>query len=502
VAGRQRIDRVRRQYNQWVANQTLEDYALRFTAKSARRWSAARVANTALGAISFLALEAIGGTITLNYGVTNATAAILVVSVIIFCCGLPIAYHAAKCGIDIDLLTRGAGFGYIGSTITSLIYASFTFIFFAIEAVILATALELCLGIPRPVGYLISAIVIIPLVTYGITLISRFQLWTQPIWIILHILPFVAIAYANPQSFYGVAQICRRAATRRPSGSAACSHRRIGVFAGGADRRAGRLPAVSAARPPNPARHGGSHCSAPARLDHLGALKLLLGSFLAYFALEPRRLQRARRRARAYVSRSVSLRAVAAGSGAGADRHLRHFSQIKINVTNAYAGSIVVEFLFPPHPQPSRPRGLVGVQRAGRAAVDGDRRLQGAGADAGAVLQRRHRLGRRAGRRSRGQQAARPAAAADGVQARASLRHQSGRRRRHEHRHHRLDQRVLRPVRTDGEGAGAVRRAGGGLRHGTPDRLGHRRQVLHRAQAEAELAEHRSDPVLYLRAYL
>jgi len=79
VAGRQRIDRVRRQYNQWVANQTLEDYALRFTAKSARRWSAARVANTALGAISFLALEAIGGTITLNYGVTNATAAILVV---------------------------------------------------------------------------------------------------------------------------------------------------------------------------------------------------------------------------------------------------------------------------------------------------------------------------------------------------------------------------------------------------------------------------------------
>ena len=62
MAGRQRIDRVRRQYNQWVANQTLEDYALRFTAKSARRWSAARVANTALGAISFLALEAIGGT--------------------------------------------------------------------------------------------------------------------------------------------------------------------------------------------------------------------------------------------------------------------------------------------------------------------------------------------------------------------------------------------------------------------------------------------------------
>jgi len=201
VARRQRIDRVRRQYNQWVANQTLEDYALRFTAKSARRWSAARVANTALGAISFLALEAIGGTIALNYGVTNATAAILVVSLIIFCCGLPIAYYAAKCGVDIDLLTRGAGFGYIGSTITSLIYASFTFIFFAIEAVIMAMALELCFQIPLGLGYVISALAIIPLVTYGITMISRFQLWTQPVWIILHILPFAAIALKSRDSF-------------------------------------------------------------------------------------------------------------------------------------------------------------------------------------------------------------------------------------------------------------------------------------------------------------
>ena len=195
MAGRQRIDRVRRQYNQWVANQTLEDYALRFTAKSARRWSASRVANTALGAISFLALEAIGGThhaeLRLRRMPPRPSSSS---ALIIFCCGLPIAYHAAKYGIDIDLLTRGAGFGYIGSTITSLIYASFTFIFFAIEAVIMATALEMCFGIPRPIGYLISAVVIIPLVTYGITLISRFQLWTQPLWIILHILPFAAIA--------------------------------------------------------------------------------------------------------------------------------------------------------------------------------------------------------------------------------------------------------------------------------------------------------------------
>lgn len=50
------VGRARRIYNQWVANETLEDFALRFTARRARRWSAGRVANTAIGSISFLAL--------------------------------------------------------------------------------------------------------------------------------------------------------------------------------------------------------------------------------------------------------------------------------------------------------------------------------------------------------------------------------------------------------------------------------------------------------------
>ncbi|WP_375783843.1 ATP-binding protein [Bradyrhizobium sp. Pha-3] len=349
MAGRQRIDRVRRQYNQWVANQTLEDYALRFTAKSARRWSAARVANTALGAISFLALEAIGGTITLNYGAMNASAAILVVSVIIFLCGLPIAYHAAKSGIDIDLLTRGAGFGYIGSTITSLIYASFTFIFFAIEAVILASALDMCFGIPRPIGYLISAVVIIPLVVYGITLISRFQLWTQPLWVILHIMPFAAIAWANPHSFTEWRKFAGEHGDPASNldlllfGTAASV-----VFALVAqigeqvdflrflprDRRTSRKAWWIAL------------LSAGPGWIVLGALKLLAGSFLAFFALshgvsaehaaEPANMYLEAFR---YVLSQPDLAMALTGT-------FVILSQVKINVTNAYAGSIAWSNFF------------------------------------------------------------------------------------------------------------------------------------------------------------
>jgi signal transduction histidine kinase/CheY-like chemotaxis protein/purine-cytosine permease-like protein len=196
-----RILRVRRDYNTWVANETLEDYALRFAPRSFRKWSEARVAGTALGSISFLALEAIGGAVMVSYGFTNAVAAILTVALVIFLTGLPISYYASKYNIDIDLLARGAGFGYLGSTITSLIYASFTFIFFAIEAAILALMFELYIGLPLPLGYFVSAVIVIPFVMYGITRISKLQLWTFVPWSALAVLPFAWIAVEQPLLF-------------------------------------------------------------------------------------------------------------------------------------------------------------------------------------------------------------------------------------------------------------------------------------------------------------
>ena len=194
----QRVVKVRRDYNTWVATETIEDYALRFTPRGFRRWSEMRVANTAFGAASFLVLEAVGATLLMNYGFINAVWAIFATGLIIFAASLPICFYSARYGVDMDLLTRGAGFGYIGSTITSLIYASFTFIFFALEAAIMAYALDLAFHIPPSIGYVICALVVIPLVTHGVTAISRFQTWTQPVWIALLILPYFYVLKANP----------------------------------------------------------------------------------------------------------------------------------------------------------------------------------------------------------------------------------------------------------------------------------------------------------------
>ncbi|NVN38158.1 hybrid sensor histidine kinase/response regulator [Komagataeibacter swingsii] len=195
---RLRIVRSRRAYSRWAADQTFEDYALRFTARSARTATPMRAALTALGSISFLALEAMGGTLTLAFGFANTAAAIALVTAVIFTITLPLCVTAARAGLDIDLLTRGTGFGYIGSTITSLLYASFTFIFFGLEAAILAGTLHILLGMPLWLAYLLCAAIIIPLVMWGITFIARFQIATQPVWFMLNIVPLAVLAAAHP----------------------------------------------------------------------------------------------------------------------------------------------------------------------------------------------------------------------------------------------------------------------------------------------------------------
>ena len=343
----QRIIKIRRDYNTWVANETLEDYALRFTARSARKWSEFRVANTAFGAISFLLLEAIGGSLLVSYGFTNTVWAIAAVSMVIFLTGLPISWYAAKYGVDMDLLTRGAGFGYIGSTITSLIYASFTFLFFALEATIMALALKLCFGIPLTPAYLICALVVIPLVTHGITLISRLQAWTQPLWLVLLVLPFVFVIWKAPELARELPDYAA------PGGSTAFSLIQFGAAASvllamitQIGEQVDFLRFLPERNDGNRRRWLASLIFAGPGWIGMGAIRLIGGAFLAFIALragvpqdhalEPTEMYRI---GFGYVFDSPAV-AIAAMT------LLVVLSQLKINVTNAYAGSLAWSNFF------------------------------------------------------------------------------------------------------------------------------------------------------------
>ncbi|WP_424887316.1 purine-cytosine permease family protein [Streptomyces sp. XH2] len=181
-----------------AARETLEDYTLRFAPRSYRRWTPMVVATTALGGIAYLADFSIGAGIGLTHGTGNALAAILVAAVVIFVTGFPLAYYGARYNIDLDLITRGSGFGYYGSVLTSVIFASFTFIFFALEGSIMAQGLKLGLGLPLWLGYLVSTFMVIPLVVYGMKALSKLQVWTTPVWLLLMVGPLVYLVATDP----------------------------------------------------------------------------------------------------------------------------------------------------------------------------------------------------------------------------------------------------------------------------------------------------------------
>ena len=337
-----------RSYHSWIANETLEDYSLRYTARSFRRWSPFVIANTALGGISFLALETIGASITLSYGFLTAGLAIAVVSLFIFVTSLPIAYYSSKYGIDLDLLTRGAGFGYIGSTITSLIYASFTFIFFALEGAIMAQALKIYADVPLVLGYIVSSLVIIPLTLMGITMISRLQMVTQPLWLAMMILPFVMIAVKAPED---IAEWARFAGLETGS-------RGFDVLAFGAavsvmcslvvqiGEQADYLRFLPERTSANRLGWWSAVVLAGPGWILVGGLKILAGGLLAVLVLEsglprPAALEPIHMYivAYGYVFENPALVLFCA-------TFFVLISQIKINVTNAYAGSLAWSNFF------------------------------------------------------------------------------------------------------------------------------------------------------------
>lgn len=344
----QQVVKVRRDYNSWVATETMEDYALRYTPQRFRKWSEWRVANTAFGAASFLILEAVGATLLVQYGFINAFWAIVATGLIIFLAGLPISVYAARYGVDMDLLTRGAGFGYIGSTLTSLIYASFTFIFFALEAAVMAYALELALDIPPTWGYLICAIVVIPLVTHGVSAISRLQVWTQPLWLVMLVVPFVYVLAHDPGAFAGVVhyggESLRGVTFQLPLFGAALT---VGIaLITQMGEQADYLRFMPARTATTRGRWWlGVLVGGPGWVV-LGVLKMLGGALLAWLALT--HMVPAERAVDPNQMYLVAYEYVFPhyGWAVAATALFVVVSQMKINVTNAYAGSLAWSNFF------------------------------------------------------------------------------------------------------------------------------------------------------------
>ncbi len=329
----------RRRYRGLVGNVKMEDYSLRYAPTKYRRWSEYAVATTALGGIAYLADYAIGASIAVAHGFSSALWAILLAATVIFLTGIPIAYYAARYSIDMDLLTRGAGFGYLGSTITSLIYASFTFIFFSLEGSIMAQALQMSLGVPLPIGYLIVSLIVIPLVMYGMTALSKLQMWTQPLWLLLMVAPLVAVVGTHP----GILGAWTHFGGSSKSGPG-FNFLAMGLGAGVAlslIAQIGEQVDYLRFMPPKTEKNSGRWWLAVLGAGPgwvlLGLLKQLSGAFLAFYVASSVGLTKAVEPIEQLLGGFRSF--MPAGALAAATIFVV-LSQVKINVTNAYSGSL------------------------------------------------------------------------------------------------------------------------------------------------------------------
>jgi hypothetical protein len=165
-------------------NAQMEDYSLRYAPAAFRRWSPWMVFLSCMVGLSAMVGYALDATFVKAFGFGNTLLGFVIAGLVTLPLMLVIAFAIARKHVDIDLLTRGSGFGYLGSTLTSLVYATYTLIFLGYEGAIMAQAVTALTHLDIHISYVLVAVVMIPLTLYGMTFSAKFQAWTWPLWLV------------------------------------------------------------------------------------------------------------------------------------------------------------------------------------------------------------------------------------------------------------------------------------------------------------------------------
>ncbi|MBE1554027.1 purine-cytosine permease family protein [Sporosarcina limicola] len=179
--------------------ETKDDFALEKVPLKGRSMSWVSLTNVALGVATAMLFMQMGSLMALNFGAMNALLAVIYATILGGALGIGIAYFAAKTGMNVNLMARGGGFGYIGASITSLIYALNFIMYSAIEGAIMAFAVhEYIKVIPVWALMVFFGLIVIPLNWFGIKQLDKLQKWSMPIFVILFISGVIAALKITP----------------------------------------------------------------------------------------------------------------------------------------------------------------------------------------------------------------------------------------------------------------------------------------------------------------
>ena len=137
------------------------------------------------GAVWSVFAFALGGTIALAYGFWVAMIALTIGSIVGTGIAIVITQASASYGLDVDLITRGSGYGFLGSAVTSLIWGAIFLMYAGFEASFMASAFHTQWpGVNINIVYVIMSLIIVPINWYGFVVNDLLQRITWPLFLI------------------------------------------------------------------------------------------------------------------------------------------------------------------------------------------------------------------------------------------------------------------------------------------------------------------------------
>lgn len=180
-----------------------DDYSLDRVPLNKRNMGWLSITNITFGIATAIFYFQMGSVMALQFGAINAIISAIYAIIVAGILGTFIAYLSAKSGMNVNLLSRGGGFGYIGASLTSIIYATNFIMYCALEGLILVSAVhEFFPVIPEWALILFFGTIVIPLNWFGIKQLDKLQKWSLPLFGIF-LIAAIIMAALKPSVFDG-----------------------------------------------------------------------------------------------------------------------------------------------------------------------------------------------------------------------------------------------------------------------------------------------------------
>ncbi|NWQ43437.1 cytosine permease [Bacillus sp. EB106-08-02-XG196] len=180
-----------------------DDYSLDRVPLNKRNMGWLSITNITFGIATAIFYFQMGSVMALQFGAINAIISAVYAIIVAGILGTFIAYLSAKSGMNVNLLSRGGGFGYIGASLTSIIYATNFIMYCALEGLILVAAVhEFFPLIPKWGLILFFGIIVIPLNWFGIKQLDKLQKWSLPLFGIF-LIAAIVVAAIKPSVYDG-----------------------------------------------------------------------------------------------------------------------------------------------------------------------------------------------------------------------------------------------------------------------------------------------------------